>query len=96
MENGQTDGNVYSDLRQGTTIEENEKRPIRLSLADIEDAIPAPYFVVGRLRASMSVAEVAPTTLDTMAVPVGNTLDWVTVIIIAHFYSSGSQEFVKD
>ena len=62
-ENGQTDGNVYSDLRQGTTIEENEKRAISLSLADIENAIPAPYFVVGRLCASMSVAEVAPTTL---------------------------------
>lgn len=44
----------------------------------------------------MSVAEVAPTTLDTMAVPVGNTPDWVTVIIIAYFYSSGSKEFVKD
>jgi hypothetical protein len=81
MENGQTDGNVYSDLRQGTTIEENEKRPISLSLADIEDAIPAPYFVVGRSRASMSVAEVAPTTLDTMAVPVDNTLDWLLLLL---------------
>ena len=81
MENGQTDGNVYSDLRQGTTIEENEKRPISLTLADIENAIPAPYFAVGRLRASMSVAEVAPTTLDTIAVPAGHTLDWLLLLL---------------
>ena len=63
IENGQTDGNVYSNLRQGTTTEENEKQPISLSLADVENAIPAPYFLVGRLRASMAVTEVAPTTL---------------------------------